>query len=431
MPQPTFLGIDLGTSGCRAQVIDAAGAVLGEARAPLPASQRPAHGASEQHAANWWRATCEVLDAIPADLRRRIRALAIDGTSATLLVCDAGGTPLHPALMYDDARAVDAARRIADAAPVDSPARGPGSALAKLLYLMDGTAQGPARHALHQADWIAAQLSGRLGVSDENNALKLGYDPLGRRWPNWLDSLAVPRRLLPQVLPVGQPIGCVTHRAADRFGLMPDTLVIAGTTDSNAAALAAGISRPGEAVTSLGSTLVIKVLSAVPVASARHGVYSHRIGARWLVGGASNSGGAVLRQYFSNAELVALSAGIDPEQPSGLDYYPLPGRGERFPDPDPRREPRLEPRPDDPAEFLHGLLEGIAAIEAAGYRRLATLGAAFPQRVFSSGGGAANATWQRIRERLLGVPVLPASHTEAAYGTALLARDGCRRHAAG
>lgn len=74
----------------------------------------------------------------------------------------------------------------------------------------------------------------------------------------------------------------------------------------------------------------------------------------WLVGGASNTGGAVLRQLFTDSELQRLTARIDPSCPSGLDYYPLPSPGERFPVNNPTLQPRMTPRPDDDALFLQG-----------------------------------------------------------------------------
>ena len=81
---------------------------------------------------------------------------------------------------------------------------------------------------------------------------------------------------------------------------------------------------PGQAVTSLGSTLAIKLLSDTPVEDSNRGIYSHRLGDRWLVGGASNVGCAVLRQeQFSEQELVELSAQIDPSQDSKCGFYPL------------------------------------------------------------------------------------------------------------
>lgn len=422
-----FIGVDVGTSGCRAIAIDADGKVTASTAAALPPSVHPADGCSEQRPEDWWHGLSEVLRTLVEGHPAAYRALSIDGTSSTLLLADRSGRPLTPGLMYDDRRAVAAAERVARHAPPDSPARGAGSALSKLLHLVESTAGQDAAHALHQADWLTGRLTGRYGIADENNALKLGYDPVARQWPPWIGRLAVPTALLPEVIPAGRRIDTIDREVARRFGLPPDLLIVAGTTDSIAATLAAGRGATGEAVTSLGSTLALKVWSPAPINATQFGVYSHRVGDRWLAGGASNTGGSVLRQYFSDAELASFSAGIDPESPSGLDYYPLPGIGERFPLADPSKQPRLEPLVDDRRRFLHGLLEGIARIERLGYLRLAELGAPYPSCVYTAGGGAANATWTRIRTLTLGVPVTPAAQREAAYGAARLALAGFRR----
>jgi xylulokinase len=98
--------------------------------------------------------------------------------------------------------------------------------------------------------------------------------------------------------------------------------------------------------------------------------------------------------------------------------------GERFPINDPNLTPRLTPRPDNPVEFLHGLLESIARIETQGYELLQKLGADNLTQVYTAGGGAKNPTWTAIRQRNLQVPVISSINTEAAYGTALLAMRG-------
>ncbi|MFQ3628345.1 MAG: FGGY-family carbohydrate kinase, partial [Cyanobacteriota bacterium] len=253
------------------------------------------------------------------------------------------------------------------------------------------------------------------------NALKLGYDVGKLRYPDWLLAANLPVHL-PQVKAPGEAIAPILPDLGDRLGIPATCQICAGTTDSIAAFLASGASTPGQAVTSLGSTLVLKLLSTVRVDDAASGIYSHRLGNLWLVGGASNTGGAVLRQFFSDAQLAALSAQIDPSRPSPLDYYPLPKPGDRFPINDPTLLPRLEPRPENPVEFLHGLLEGIARIEALGYRRLSELGATPLREVLTAGGGAQNQAWTNVRSRLLQVPVIPSPHTEAAAGVARLAR---------
>lgn len=422
-----FVGLDLGTSGCRAIAIDGDRRILAQARAALPPSQHPAPGASEQIPRDWWRAVRETLQRLVAEQPGNIRALSIDGTSSTLLLCDRDGTPLTPALMYDDRRAGTQARMIARAAPADSPALGPGSALAKLLYLQTCLSEGMAAHAMHQADWINGKLSGEFGRADENNVLKLGYDPVARRWPEWMADLPFPARLLPRVYPVGARLGTVDTEVASELGLADDVVLVAGTTDSNAAALAVGLDGPGDAITSLGSTLVLKVYSDRPLWSSKFGIYSHRIGDGWLAGGASNTGGTVLRQFFTDAEIAQLSQQLNPAKPLGLGYYPLPAAGERFPRNEPDMQPLLQPRPKNRQDFLQAILEGMADIEAEGYACLTELGAPSPRRVFTSGGGAVNEAWRQIRERRLGIPVLRATQTEAAFGAALIARSALLR----
>jgi len=421
MKKPTVIGIDLGTSGCRAVALDLAGKPVGEARLALPVPVQNGSG-REQAPLLWAEALERLLDMlfsrIPA---AAVRAIALDGTSGTVLLADAEGSPLTPALMYNDNRAVSEAAHIATLAPRHSAVHGTGSGLAKLLWLLAHHALPPGARLHSQADWLSARLSGRFGLSDANNMLKLGYDPVAGCWPAWMEQLGLPKGLLPRVLRPGTPLGPLRPELAARWGLPQETLICAGTTDSTAAFIASGAGETGEAVTSLGSTLVLKVISDKPVFAPEFGVYSQPLGNHWLVGGGSNSGGAVLRHFFSDAEMARLSVALQPDRPTGLDYYPLNAPGERFPRNDPGLPPRLEPRPADDARFFQGLLEGIARIEKEGYDRLAELGAPYPVSVRSNGGGAANAAWTQMRGALLGVPMLPAREEQACYGSALLA----------
>lgn len=419
-----YIGVDLGTSGCRAVAIDEQENQIAEHRVALPSPDRIGSG-SEQDPEVWWQGLVAAVRGLTTQVdSTRVAALAVDGTSGTLLLADTTGHPLTRALMYDDARARAEAKRIAEVASDDTPAGSPTSGLAKLLFLVQGVGPDQDFTALHQADWITGRLTGRIGVSDVNNVLKLGYDAVEDHWPVWLSELGVQASWLPEVVLPGAPIGTVAPGIARELGLTPDTLVVAGTTDSTASVVAAGAKVPGDAVTVLGSTLVVKVVTTEPINAPGYGVYSHRFGSLWLTGGASNSGGGVLAEHFSREELEQLESDLRPELPTGLDYYPLSRPGERFPVNDPHLLPRLSPRPGSRTLFLQGLLEGIAAIEAAAYRRLAELGCPYPKRVMTIGGGAHNEAWRRIRENRLGVPVVSAEHDEAAYGTACIARRG-------
>ena len=410
------IGIDVGTSGVRVALVDAGGALLGIRSVPLALSDR-------RNPVCWWHAVESALAALQAsaDLSG-VRGMAVDGTSGTIVLLNEAGKPMHQASLYNDPAPEAAVRAVAAAAP-GSAAGGAASPLAKLLAMQD--VPGTARLA-HQADWVAAQLGAPVGISDENNALKTGYDPVRRCWPSWLRGLGIREALLPEVVEPGTPLGTIDPALAIRFGLPADVVIAAGTTDGCASFLASGVDTVGEAVTSLGSTLTLKQLTDAPIFSPKYGVYSHRLGRRWLAGGASNSGGAALARYFTPDALVALSARIDPARESGLDYYPLPSAGERFPFSDPHLPPRDTPRPTDDARFLHGLLEGIARIEALGYRRLADLGGPPLGTVRTVGTGARNAAWTAIRRRVLGVELTMARSEEAAVGAAMLALKAMR-----
>lgn len=424
MKPDLYLGLDLGTSGCRAVVIDASAIVHAQAMLAYAAPIRSG-GNVEQNPEVWWQGTREVVKAVLHDIdARQIRSLAVAATSGTVLLADAQGTPLTPALMYNDSRAVDEARRLADVAPRESAAHGTASGLAKLLWLQRHTDTAQVRYALHHADWIVGRLCGRFDLTDENNALKTGYDAQAKCWPGWLHAAGMRTEWLPQVVVPGTPIGTLTSQTALEFGLPASTRIVAGTSDSTAAIIATGAGTIGDAVTSLGSTLVVKIISERPVFAPEYGVYSQPLGKLWLAGGGSNSGGAVLRNFFSDVQMAAMTPHMHPDSPTGLDYYPLLAPGERFPLNDPNYAPRLTPRPGDDIMFFQGMLEGVAHIEQRSYQLLAELGAPSPSCVRSVGGGAQNSVWTKIRARLLNVPMLLPEHQDAAYGAALLALRG-------
>lgn len=410
------LGLDFGTTGARACVVDASGAIVHEDRIAYP-------DPDAQSALEWREALLTLLRGLPATIPAQLRGIAIDATSATVLLCDAELRPVSHALLYSDNRAEDEATELTDIAPPGHTVCSATSGLAKFLWLTRHSDLSEAAHFMHQADWLGALLTSVGGATDYHNALKSGYDAERLCWPDWV--LGLPHtHLLPQVVAPGAVIGKVSPAIAGHFELNPDCVLRAGTTDSIAAFIAAGASEPGAAVTSLGTTIVLKLLSERHVEAAPYGIYSHRYGKLWLAGGASNAGGGALRQYFTDEQLAWLSNRIDPARESALDYYPLPRPGERFPVNDPQLAPRTTPRPADDAEFLHGLLQGLSRIEAAGYARLAELGANPLKSVVTSGGGAKNPAWTAMRARLLGVPVTAAQHAEAAYGAALLALRG-------
>jgi len=415
-----FIGIDCGTSGVRAVAIDQ----QRQLRADSAIAMRDV-GKDPRDPATWQIALMRALDCVFADVETAdVRAIAVDGTSGTLMPVTEDGKPLGRALMYNDAiEDADILAAIAQSAPQTSAVHGANSGLARFVSIQKQS-HPMLFKIIHQADWLSGLLSGSFNISDQNNALKTGYDALADCWPEWIDACGADGNLLPQVVAPGTATGTLQKKLATRYRLPDDVAIVAGTTDGCASFLATGASEAGDAVTALGTTLTIKLLSDRPLFAPEYGLYSHRLGDRWLAGGASNTGGNVLLHYFDAEKIQSLSEQIDTSQPASLEYYPLREAGERFPVNDPDYPPRVEPRPDSDAEFLYELFDGIAGVEGLAYQRLQQLGAPQLRTLRSVGGGAANQAWTRIRERKLGIEFSNVQFDEAAAGSALLAMRG-------
>ena len=453
-----FAGIDLGTSGCRLIVID-------ENKRVQSSTVLLYDDPDKQTPERWWDSVSQLLINLPNAIKQNLQSIAIDGTSGTILLVDDNGEPLTQALLYNDLRATDEVKLIKQVLPKENGGQGASGSLARLMWLLKSVNVGGCKHrsvepivypelvegnhsppllqvefdgsahAVHQADFILGKLANNYTLSDENNCLKLGYDVINQRWSvDDLNKLGIDESLLPTVFPAGTAVAQIDPRQANALGLPKTVQLVTGTTDSIAAFIATGAHKVGEAVTSLGSTLVLKLLSDQPIFSPEHGIYSHRLNNQWLVGGASNAGAKVLQHYFSQTQIDAMSEQLSPETPTNLDYYPLIKAGERFPVADATKQPKLSPRPESDIAFFQGLLEGIAKIESQAYQKLMDLGAPDIKSVRSVGGGSKNKAWTRIRENRLNKnnvkvdmvsEIQEPEYTEAAYGSALLALKGC------
>ena len=417
-PEPLGLGVDLGTSGIRLALINPAGSVVVELDAAYPlAFDQPA---------GWLAGLRGLCARLTAPQRAAVAAVAIDGTSGTLLLCRSDGAlapgELARALPYHQAcpeHAAEAAALLGDEARHTAAASASGS-VARALHLLRKAGTWPQAQGWllrHQADWLMGWLLADWRWGEEGNNVRLGWDLQRQCWQGQL--LEQPWHMaLPEICPSGHCLGRLAPQACQMLGLPDTAVVVAGSTDASAAVLAADL-QPGDGVTVLGTTLVLKQFSDRPLQGP--GVSCQKVAGRWLVGGASNAGAGVLRRFFNDDQLQELSRQIDPRRPTGLDLLPLPRPGERFPVDDPALEPRLEPRPVSDALYLQALLEGLTEIEAAGWQRLQALGAPKVQRLISLGGGARNPQWRALRQRRLGMPVLNRPQCTAARGMAKLA----------
>ncbi len=421
------IGIDCGTSGIRAFALTSDGNVLASTQTPL----------IKQTPMAWWQATMLVMDELGHELSLALRAqhaviggcaLSYDATSSTVFLTDKQGSPISDVQMYHQSQP-ELAQALTHRLSPNSGAVGASSSLVKVLALIQGCDVGLDWMVCHQADWIGLKLTGMGAISDENNVLKLGYDVVNRCWPAEVLAL-IPESSLPRVLPPATPFAPLLPELALRWQLPVHTQVATGTTDSIAAFLATKANRLGDAVISLGSTLAFKLLCHQPFFNAQQGIYSHRLWDQWLIGGASNAGGAVLLEQFSLDNLIALSQAINVERRQNLDYYPLPkqAKGERFPMSNPNQQSKLIPRPAKDADFLQAMLEGLVSIEQQGWQNLEALSGQVIHRLFSCGGGTKNPAWAGLRAVQLPYPTSPPFSQEAAVGSALLALKSLETH---
>jgi sugar (pentulose or hexulose) kinase len=400
--EPCFCGVDLGSGGLRAIRVTPDGEVARSVRRPISA-RRDGEGLHEQEPAEWVAALLDALDEILAD-SPPLHAIACTSTSGTIAALDPQGGFCGPALMYDDARALDEARLFAQrtGAPVKA-----GWGLPKMLWM---ARRFPAvRRWLHAVDVLNFALTGDAAVAtDFTSALKSGWDG---EWPD-----ALPRATLPEVVAPGTTIGHLRSALLERWSLRGAVRIAAGATDANAAFYASGARGPGQWSSACGSTLAVRGAIERPFVDPEGRMYVHRHPSGGsLAAGASNAG----RAGFPSVE----EDGDGPPRLPERVRYPLPGRGERLPFRSPSAvgfevaTPGVSARLRDEAWF------GLALVERWIYDVAVELGLPRPSVVFTTGGGAHDRFGMQARADVLGVPVARARHPDAAFGAALLAMD--------
>lgn len=426
------VGLDMGTQGARAVAVDLKGRLLAEGRAELPRGATRVQGACVEQDPQAWSDVAEaalgqMMTRVPAGCR--IVGIAVDATSGTFVLVDGAHAPLTPGLMYNDLRATaeapGAAAALRDVLAPYGISIAAAFALPKILHLMR---QHPelvtrCRRVVHQTDWLVGRLCDRYDVTDISTALKTGADPGRLVWPAALQqALGVPLAWLPEIVLPGTPVGTVTPAAAARTGVPVGTPVVAGCTDGTAGCLASGAREIGDLNVTLGTTLIFKAIAAEPLRDPQGEVYNHRHPAGgYLPGAASSTGGDWIPQHFPGTDLDALGQEAATRLPTGRTAYPLVKTGERFPFAHPQATGFGLADIPLPAERFAAGLEGVALLERLGIERLEQLGLVIGPTVYATGGGAASATWLRIRASATGRTYAVPQSTECAVGAAVLA----------
>ena len=405
MPDEFFGGLDFGTSGARISIINL--------KKELKFSNSVPYEYGFKNPNSWINSCEKLLNDLPIDIKNNILGLAISGTSGTLMACSLEGDPVGEAIPYD--QACNDNQILINSITIGADhLQTPYSSLAKALELINKYGENILLR--HQSDWITGWFLKDWTYGEEGNNLKLGWDLIKESWPkSYLNTSW--HKCLPLIIKSGKVINQIDSGLAERLKLNKKILLISGTTDSNAAFLAAGLNKE-EGLTVLGTTIVVKKINRAPIKE--KGITTHRLCGNWICGGASNAGCGILSTFFSDLEIKELSRQINTSKKSSLDLLPLNSRGERFPVNNPFLEPILSPRPVSDSLYLHALFEGLARIEFKGWQKLYELTGSLPKRIVTVGGGSKNPQWRAIRERIINIPIVSCKNTTS-FGTALLA----------
>lgn len=434
------IGIDVGTQGARVVACDASGTIEAQAEQPFPleATAKRTEGWIEQDPNHWWAATVDTLRRVVRTLVERghlvsiIRGVSVTSTSGTVLAVDKSGAPLGNALMYNDRRAELEAKEVnevgADLAKKLGYKFASSFGLPKIVWLRknDPDRFAAARWFLSPTDFIIGKLTGDFGVTDYTNALKTGYDLIEPRWPSFIENgLGVPLSRLPRVVAPGVSVATVTSEVFQQCGLPEGTLVLAGMTDGCSSQVSTGAVAPGQWNSTLGTTLVIKGVTAQIIRDPAGRVYCHRHpDGHWLPGGASNTGGECIARRFDAKKLEALGAKAKRLTPTNLIAYPLTKTGERFPFANPKAEGFLVGEARDEASLYTAYLEGVGYLERLSFDVLRSLGADVGGEIFVAGGATKAATWLQIRADILQKKLLVPETSGGAMGAAVIAAGG-------
>ncbi|HKT96512.1 MAG TPA: xylulokinase, partial [Paraburkholderia sp.] len=267
-----FIGIDLGTSGVKAVLLDRAGDVLGSANAPLAAS-RPQPRWSEQAPQDWWHATRSALRELLDEVRRngidtaRIEALGLTGQMHGATLLDAKGEVLRPAILWNDGRSDSECIELEKAVPELHAVAGnlamPGFTAPKLLWVRRHEPDVFARiaHVLLPKDYLRWLLTGVFATDPSDAAGTLWLDVAKRDYSDaLLSACGLTRAQMPEVFEGNELTGTLRAEIAGEFGLR-EIPVVAGGGDNAAGAVGVGIVRPGDAMLSLGTSGVYFAVS--------------------------------------------------------------------------------------------------------------------------------------------------------------------------
>ncbi len=445
-----WLGVDIGTGGTRALLVNEKGEVKAGFTAPHEDIRMERPLWAEQRPEDWWQAAQKAIRGVLAEAGidgGKVKGVGLSGQMHGLVLLDEAGKVIRPALIWCDQRSqpqVDRINQIVGKDNILSYIANPvltGFTLPKLLWVRDNDPQSYARtsHVLLPKDYIRYELSGEYAseVSDASGTAL--FDVVLRRWSHqMLDKLKIDRAWLPRVYESSDVTGQVSARAAELTGLAAGTPIVGGGGDQAASAVGNGIVEPGTVSCTLGTSGVVfaHMERASYDPAGRVHSFCHAVKGAWHVMGVTQGAGLSL-QWFRNqlapgASYDELTAEASKAQPGSQGLYWLPYlMGERTPHLDSTARGGwigLTAK-HTRADLIRSLLEGVCYSQKDCLDIIDQLGVPV-NAVRLSGGGAKSPFWRQLFADVFGKRVVTlASQEGSAYGAALLATVGTGAYA--
>jgi xylulokinase len=440
-----LLGIDVGTGGTRALLLDETGRVLGAATAEHAPMASPQLGWAEQDPRDWWRAACVAIKECLAKAgsgAAEIGAIGLSGQMHGLVMLDAAGEVLRPALIWCDQRTEKECREITERVSakrlielVANPAL-TGFTLPKIWWVRAHEPQiwSRVRSLMLPKDYVRFKLTGARATDVADASGTLLFDVVNRRWSSeMLQASELQPEVLPRVFESPEITGRVSKDGAAASGLKEGTPVVAGGGDQAAGAVGMGIVEPGNVSATIGTSGVVFAATSQPVVEPKGRIHTfcHAIPGRWHVMGVTQGAGLSLRwfrdQFGSGASYDALmkEAAEAPAGADGLLFAPY-LMGERTPHLDPNARGAFVglTAQHTRAHVIRAILEGVAFSLRDTFTIFRELGVP-AKSIRLGGGGARSSIWRQIQADVYGMRVdLIAAEEGAAYGAGLLAGVG-------
>jgi xylulokinase len=440
-----WLGIDIGTGGSRALLVDSKGKVKASFTAAHEEMQMLRPLWAEQRPENWWDACQSAVRGVLAEAGAKgadVLGIGLSGQMHGLVLLDENNAVIRPALIWCDQRSqaqVDCINRTVTAAKVLEFTANPvvtGFTLPKLLWVRDNEPRQYARirKMLLPKDYVRFCLTGEFATEVSDASGTSLFDVVKRNWSyEMADALQLDRGILPAVYESSEISGRLMPQVAEALGLTAGTPVVGGGGDQAASAVGNGIVETGIVSCTMGTSGVVFAHMDEPHYDPRGRVHTfcHAVPGKWHVMGVTQGAGLSLQwmrnqlmpgEQYSNLTKEAATADCGSQGLFWLPYL----MGERTPHLDATARAAWVglTAKHTRADLIRSIIEGVSYSQKDGLDIIEEMGVPVTS-VRISGGGATSAFWKQILADVFAKRVSTLESQEgSAYGAGLLAMVG-------